>query len=140
MTIVKHNQRNLNNVFEEFLAFPSTWGRDFYHTTTPAVNIHENSDGYHIEVAAPGFQKENFTIKLEDKLLIVSVEKKEQVEKASYKTIRREFVNNNFKRSFTLNEHVNTENIEAKYDDGILKIFIPKKEETKIAPKEIAIQ
>ena len=86
------------------------------------------------------FPIQDFKINVENGLLTISFEKKEETENKGYKTIRREFSVTNFKRSFTLDEKVNAEAIEAKYEDGVLKVFIPKKEEVKIAAKQISIQ
>ena len=141
MTLIKQNPRNLNHLFDEFLNFPTTWGKDFQNNwQIPAVNIHETNEGYHVELNVPGRNKEDFKINVENGLLTISFEKQEEVENKDYKTIRREFSHTSFKRSFSLDEKVNAENIQAKYDNGILKLFLPKKEEVKTAPKQITIQ
>jgi HSP20 family protein len=141
MTLVKHHAKNLNNVFDEFFGFPSAWGRDFNQNwNIPAANIHETNDGFHIELNAPGRNKEDFKISVENGLLIIGFEKKEETEQKDYKTIRREFSYNSFKRSFSLDDKVNADNIQAKYENGVLKLFIPKKEEVKSAPKQISVQ
>ncbi len=142
MTIVKHNPRIINNVFDElFNGFPTTWGRDFQAATnTPAVNIHETVDAYHVELVAAGRNKEDFKIQLENGLLTISYEKKENVEQKEYKTIRKEFSFQSFKRSFSVDEKINADGIQAKYENGVLKLYLPKKEEVKISPKEITIQ
>ena len=124
------------NVFNElFNTFPATAAEN-----TPqnvAVNIAENENGYSLEFNAAGRAKEDFVINVEKDLLTVSFEKKETGEQ---KFIKKEFSANSFKRSFSLDNKINTEAIEAKYDNGILKIFLPKKEEVKNAPKQITIQ
>lgn len=143
MTLVKTNPRNLNNVFDDFFFnFPHNWGRDAQPATwaTPAVNIHETKDGYHLEINAPGRNKEDFKVSVDNGLLTVQYEVKEETENKDYKTIRREFTYKSFKRSFTLDEKVNADGIQAKYDNGILKLFVPKKEEVKLEPKQISIQ
>ena len=142
MTLVKHgNPRNINYLFDEiFNTFPSNWGSDSHaHKVNPSVNIHETSDGYHLELTAPGLNKEDFKIHAADGLLTISYEKKEETEQKEYKTIRREFIQRSFKRSFGLDDKVNVDGIEAKYENGILKLLLPKKEEVKVTPKEITI-
>ena len=142
MTIIKNNPIAYQNLFDElFSNFPSTWGKDTAtNWSSIPTNIHETENGYYLELNAAGRNKQDFKINVENGLLTISFEKKEETENKGYKTIRREFSVTNFKRSFTLDEKVNAEAIEAKYEDGVLKVFIPKKEEVKIAAKQISIQ
>ncbi len=137
MTFVKQNYRNVNNVFDELFNTAPAWNRAL---NVPPVNIHENEDGYHIELQAPGLQKDDFKINVEKGLLTISYEKKSEEENKNYKTHRKEFAVSSFKRSFSLDEKVNAEEIKAKYDAGVLQIFLPKKEEVKASPKQIEIQ
>jgi len=133
--------KNLPNVFDElFNSFPATWGNDVRTNSTTQVNITESDNGYNLEFNAPGRNKEDFKINVDKGLLTVSYEKKEQAETNELKSIRKEFSYQSFKRSFSLDEKINAEGIEAKYENGILKVFLPKKEEVKVAPKEIAVQ
>ncbi len=138
MTLVKQNYRNVNNIFDElFNTVPATWNKAM---NVPPVNIHENEEGFHIELQVPGLQKEDFKINVEKGLLTISYEKKSETEQKNYKTHRREFSVSSFKRSFSLDEKVNAEEIKAKYDAGVLQVFLPKKEEVKVSPKQIEIQ
>lgn len=138
MTLVKSNYKNLNNLFDEFFnTVPSTWSKDL---NVPPVNIHENGEGYVLELVAPGLNKEDFKVNLEKGLLTISYEKKTENENKEQKTHRREFSLNSFRRSFSVEENINVDGIEAKYENGILKLYLPKKEEVKVSPKEIAIQ
>lgn len=142
MTLVKNNPRVANNIFDElFFNFPTNWGRDAQTTasTKPPVNIHESAEGFTLELSVPGRNKEDFKIHFENGLLTIAFEKAEEKENTAYKTIRREFSFQSFKRSFTLDETVNADGIQAKYDNGVLALFIPKKEEVKVAPKQITI-
>lgn len=141
MTLVKRNPANFNFLFDEFFnGFPAHWGKDQVHNHfAPAVNIHETTDGYHVELNVPGRNKEDFKVSIDNNLLTIAFEQKEIVENKDYKTLRREFSFKSFKRSFTLDEKVNADAIQAKYENGILKLYLPKKEEVKVAPKEIAI-
>jgi len=142
MAIVKQNPKVFGNVFDDlFNSFPASWGKDFENSfVTIPVNIHETNEGYHIELMAPGRNKEDFAINIEEGLLTVGFEKKEETENKDYKTVRKEFSCKSFKRSFSVDDKINTEAIQAKYEDGILKLFLPKKEEVKTTPRQIAIQ
>ena len=110
-------------------------------TTLPSVNILENKDDYMIEVAAPGFSKSDFKIELNHDLLTISSNKETKNENnEGQQFTRREFSYQSFSRSFTLPNTVDSDKIGAQYENGILKIAIPKKEEAKPKPKqEIAV-
>ncbi|MCW3113400.1 MAG: heat shock protein Hsp20 [Segetibacter sp.] len=133
--------KSLTKVFDElFDAFPTTWGNDVRSNTTAPVNINETENGYDLQFNVPGRNKEDFKINVENGLLTVSYEKKEQAEAKETKAVRKEWSFQSFKRSFSLDEKINADAIEAKYDNGILKVYLPKKEEVKNAPKQISIQ
>lgn len=138
MTILKNNPVN---VFDELLnQFPNTWGRDTQTGyPTASVNIHETDDAFHLELNAPGRNKTDFAIEVNKGLLTISYEKKEETTEQNYKTVRREFTYRSFKRSFSLDDKINTDGIEARYENGVLKLLLPKKEEVKITPKQINI-
>ncbi len=142
MTLVKRNPASINYLFDElFNGFPATWGKDVQNTwSVPATNIHETKDGYHVELNAPGRNKEDFKINVENGLLTISFQQKAQEENNDYKTLRREFVLQSFKRSFSVDDKVNADSIQAKYENGVLKLYLPKKEEVKAQPKQIEIQ
>jgi len=110
-------------------------------TTLPSVNIKENTDEFLVEVAAPGLKKIDFNIEVENDTLTISSEKQlENEEKEGERVTKREFSYQSFTRSFSLPVLVERENITAKYEDGILNITIPKKEEAKPQPpKKIEI-
>ncbi len=111
-------------------------------TTLPSVNIKENPEGFEVEVAAPGFDKSDFNIELDGDVLTISSEKQiENETKEDERFTKREFSYQSFTRSFTLPEVVESDKITAKYDKGILRIAIPKKEEAKPKPvKQIAVK
>ena len=139
MTIVKNNYKSLNNLFDEFFNnVPQTWNREA-NLTIPSVNIYETINGYQLELVAPGLQKEEIKVNLEKGLLSISYDKKNSNEEKEYKTLKKEFCLSSFKRSFTLDDNINNEGIHAKYENGILKLFLPKKDEVKVLTKEIAI-
>lgn len=142
MTLVKHHPAYFGNVFGElFNSFPADWGKDMQTSfAIPPVNIHETSDGYHVSLSAPGRNKEDFKVDVDKGLLTISFEKKEEAENKEYKTIRREFSFQSFKRSFKVDEKINTDGIQAKYENGILQLFLPKNESVKAEPRQINVQ
>ncbi|KJD32056.1 heat-shock protein [Tamlana nanhaiensis] len=108
--------------------------------TLPKVNIRETSDAYFVDMAVPGMKKSDFEINLEDQLLSISTQVNEENQFEDENFNRREFGYASFKRSFTLPETVNEDKIKARYNDGILSIHLPKKEEAKQKPpKQITI-
>lgn len=102
---------------------------------TPAVNVQENDNEFVIELAAPGLVKEDFNIELDNEVLTISSEKKNEVKEEKDSYTRKEFSYSTFKRSFNLPDTVNVTEIIASYDSGILLVKLPKKEEAKVQPK-----
>lgn len=111
----------------------------WYHVSTPAVNIAESKESYRVEVAAPGLSKEDFKVNVDNGILTISSEKEKQKEEVNEKYTRKEFNYGSFKRSFTLPDEVEIEKISANHKDGVLNIFIPKKEPVSIPVKDIEI-
>lgn len=111
-------------------------------TTLPSVNIKENAENFTVEVAAPGFEKGDFKLELNHDLLTISSEKKVENEtKDGERFTKREFSYQSFTRSFTLPNTADGERIAASYENGILTVSIPKKEEAKPKPaRTIEIQ
>jgi HSP20 family protein len=143
MTMVKlHSpaQKNLNNFFDEFFNELPAFGKTVNNLFSPAVNILETSDAYHLELNAPGRNKEDFQIAVDKGLLTISYEKKEEAKNDDVKVVRREFSYQSFKRSFTVDEKINAEAIQAKYENGLLKLLLPKKAEQQQPVKTITIQ
>ena len=110
-------------------------------TTVPSVNIKESPDGFEVELAAPGFLKTDFNIDLDHDQMTISSEKKVENEtKDGEEFARREFSYQSFSRSFTLPNSADAEKIKATYENGILRVSIPKKDSAKPKPpKQIAI-
>jgi HSP20 family protein len=106
------------------------------------VNITENKEDYRVSVAAPGLKKSDFKIDVEGNMLTISSEKEESKEEKDARYTRKEYSYSSFNRSFALPEEVNREKIEATYEDGVLKVLLPKKEEVKkmAVSKHIAIK
>jgi HSP20 family protein len=108
-------------------------------TTIPAVNIKETADNYEVQVAAPGMTKDDFKVELDGNSLTISSEKSQQNEqKEGERFSRKEFSYQSFQRTFTLQKDVvDIDKIQAKYDNGILHLMIPKKEEVKQKPPRL---
>ena len=106
----------------------------------PAVNIIEEDDAFRIEVAAAGLSRKDFSISLEQDILTVSADKKEKKRDKQDSYTRREFNYTNFSRSFRIDESIDQEKLQAKHADGILTIYLPKKEEAaQPGPRNIEI-
>ena len=105
----------------------------------PAVNIEEQEDKYVLELAAPGKSKKDFNIELDNDLLTISSEIKEEhkSEDKNRNFTRREFSYESFRRSFTLPDSVDTTKVKANYKNGVLLVDLPKREEAKKQPKRL---
>lgn len=114
---------------------PSVFSSNFNEgMTLPKVNIRESADAYFVEVAVPGLKKSDFNISLDNKTLSISTEIREENEQKEENYTRREFEYSSFRRTFLLPETVEEDKIKAKYNDGILSIHLPKKEEARQKP------
>lgn len=141
MNLIRFNQHPVNMLSElmedfdrNFVFRPQT--RNF----TPSVNISETEEGFGLELAAPGLNKEDFKVNLDNNVLTISAELRNENEEKSEKLIRREFSYSSFSRSFSLPKSIDLDKIKADYKDGILKIGLPKREEAKVAVnREISI-
>lgn len=137
-------EKTFNNFIDDFFPqLPSILHDEFVAPLskqfTP-VNVKQNDTGYILEVVAPGFTKEDFKIALDNYKLTISAEKKFNAENTTEKLIRKEYKFQSFKRSFTIDEKTDVENISAKYENGVLTLNLPLKGEVKEAAKEISIQ
>lgn len=108
-------------------------GRSFAALTVPAVNVSEDKDAFKLSVAAPGMKKGDFKIDLDGNVLTVSAETEQKKEEKGEKFSRQEYNYSSFSRSFNLPDSVNKDKIEAHYEEGVLKLKLPKKEEAKKA-------
>jgi HSP20 family protein len=115
------------------------WGKVM---KVPAVNVTNNKDNFMVSLAAPGLKKEDFRIDVEGNMLTISSEKEETKEEKDEKYTRKEYNYSSFSRSFTLPDEVKKEKIDAVYQDGVLKLTLPKNEETRKASvaKHIAVK
>lgn len=100
----------------------------------PAVNIKEDAENFTLEIAVPGMKKEDFNIDIDNKILSVSSEKRNESQETKGNYTRREFGYSSFKRTFTLPDSVDSDNINATYKNGILSVDLPKKDEAKQKP------
>jgi HSP20 family protein len=135
-------ERSLNSFVDDlFTEFPVLFKNDVQPQVRgfAPVNITETDKGYALEVVAPGFDKSDFKVNLDQQVLTVSAEKKEESGKATGKEIRKEYHYRSFKRSFTIDENIDAAGIEAQYVNGVLTLNLPKKEIVKETAKEINI-
>ena len=146
MTLVKRNGNLLNPLpvnFDDFFNRDLfNWGNSNFsdtNTSVPAVNIKETAENYEVEVAAPGMSKKDFKVELDGNTLIISSERSHQnEERADERYSRKEFSYQSFKRTFILQKDVvDIDKIEAKYENGLLQLLIPKKEEAKPKPPRL---
>lgn len=117
------------------LTFDRLWKKDF----APAVNVAEEEKKFEIEFAAPGMRKEDFKIQVNEGVLTVSAERKEEKEEKKKNYTRQEYSYNSFSRSFALPENAKIEDIKARYENGVLKLDIAKKAVAVSKTKEIAV-
>ena len=142
MSLIKFNNRFPWNTsaLSNFLSADDFFNDDFFtkDSLMPAMNVKENDDNFEIELAAPGFTKDDFEVTLDNDGLHISAEKKEEQEEKKEDYLRKEFSYNSFKRSLKLPDSVNLDkDVKAKYTKGILKLGLVKKEEAKVAPKKV---
>ncbi len=129
MSLIKWNPDN--SMFPAF----SSWMDDFFPdngfktmkgVSMPAVNVSETKSAFKLKVAAPGFKKEDFKLEVQNGMLMISGETKEEKEEKDEQYTRQEYSFSSFSRSFTLPENVKGDDIAAEYKDGVLKITLPK--------------
>jgi len=148
MSVIKRNGNSLPafpSLFDDFFSREFfNWGNSNFSstsTTVPAVNIKESAEGFKVEVAAPGMEKKDFVITLDGNQLTISSAKQNEETKKEENYTRREFSYQSFTRTFQLpKDVVDSEKIIATYENGLLQLTIPKKEEARQkGPKQIAI-
>lgn len=130
MSLVKWNNKNLfPTFFDDFFAdtealYPATANR----FSQVAVNISESENAFHLELAAPGLNKEDFNIEINNQTLFINFEQEENKEENEKNYTRKEYSFNSFSRSFRLPDNTIDTDINARYENGILKVDIKKKE------------
>ncbi|QYA25775.1 Hsp20/alpha crystallin family protein [Gramella sp. MT6] len=143
MSLIKRNETGwLPSVFDDM--FRTDWlggttNVNSIGTSIPAVNIMETEDSFNVEVAAPGMTKEDFNIELDNDVLTISSEDKKENETTDKngRFTRKEFSYSTFKRAFSLPDSVDSAKISASYNNGVLEIALPKKEEAKVQAKRL---
>ena len=148
MTHVKFNRKPFEGTFNTFVddlitELPALFKNEFNigeRRGSVPVNVKETEKSYRLEVIAPGFEKTDFTINIDQNLMTISAEKKEDVNQEGEKQIRREYHFRSFKRSFTIDEKIDATNIEATYINGMLVLNLPKKETVKASATKIVIK
>ena len=127
MAIIKSNQANypsiFNGLFENLPFFESEF---FNMSKLPATNVKETETAFHVELAVPGFKKEDIKVNVEEDVLSVSAEIKAEKDEKDEKFTRKEFSYSSFNRKFQLPSNINKDQIEAKYENGILNLKINK--------------
>jgi HSP20 family protein len=131
------------SVLDDFFKPWNSWSDSDFEKrfSMPAVNITENNDDYKINIAVPGLNKHDFKIDVDGNLLTISAEKEEKKDEKEKNFTRREYNYSSFSRTFTLPEGANADKIDATYENGELKLSLPKKEDTKkSATKSISVK
>tara|TARA_Y100000768_G_scaffold387183_1_gene377598 strand:- start:9 stop:437 length:429 start_codon:yes stop_codon:yes gene_type:complete len=138
MRIVKYNNNN-NNVFPSLMNefFNDDFGLNFFNRnySVPSVNSIENNDSFEIDLAVPGMKKEDFSIELNDKILVISSESSNNIENDKMRL--NEFNFSSFQRSFRVPDSVDQDKIKANYKNGILKIKLPKRKDSISKPNRV---
>jgi HSP20 family protein len=143
MTVRLHHpaRKSFDSVVDDFFnSIPGLWNDGYSGINLAPVNITESANGFNLDVSVPGINKEDIKVNIEKGLLTISYEKKEEQKAEDVKSIRREFNHRSFKRSFTIADQIDGEAIQAKYENGILKLYLPKKEQVKDSPKQVVVQ
>ena len=143
-TIIRKRNCTSPSIFDEF--FNDSYLPGFFEHNSksngpfsPAVNVEETDKEYRIEVAAPGLEKDDLNVSVDDGVLTIKAEKKAENEENKETYIRREFSFTSFSRSFTLPEEIEVEKISAKHKNGVLNVSLPKTE-VKVSPvKDVKI-
>ena len=139
MNLVKRSAVNFPSILDELLKPDWLGGTQSFNATIPAVNVKENDTRFELELAVPGKTKDDFNIEIDRNVLTISSEFKnenEEIDGEGRYTLK-EFSYSSFRRSFTLPETVNAENINAFYENGVLNVMLPKKEEALPKPKRL---
>lgn len=137
MNLIKRNTVPFPSIIDELLKPDWLGGMQSFNNNIPAVNIKETDTSFGIELAAPGKTKEDFNIEIDHNVLTISSEEKSEKEETQGKYTRKEFNYSSFRRAFTLPETVNTDSINATYENGVLYVALPKKEEALPKPKRL---
>ncbi len=146
MTITKYRPQStfvspFNELVNEFFGrdIGQFFGSDDMKRSIPSVNIVERENDFDLRMLAPGFSKDDLKLRVENDVLTISAEKKNEELKENERFTRREYSHSAFTRSFRLPETVKVENIKAEFQNGVLHLSIPKAEQQKPKALEIPI-
>ncbi len=137
MSIVKRNNLFFPSLMNEFMGPDWFGGTEKWNTSVPAVNIKDNTENFELELAVPGMKKDDFSVEIDNDVLTISSEVQTENEENKDNYTRKEFSFTSFKRAFTLPDTVDGAKIDAKYEDGILRLILPKKQEALPKPKRM---
>lgn len=145
MNLTVKKNGGLPSLFSDFFRNDSLFNRDLFDfdsdlfparvgVNVPSANITETPKEFNLELAAPGLERKDFNIEIENNMLRISAEKKEEKREEDSEYSRREYSFNSFSRTFTMPDNIKEDNIKAKYENGILKVTIPKLKESSVKP------
>ena len=137
MSLIRRNTGLFPSLWNDVLTPDWFGGVDQFNHTMPAVNIREGETDFTLELAVPGQKREDFNVEVDNDVLTISMESKDEKAEKEGEFTRREFRYTSFRRAFTLPETVNQDDIRADYKDGILRFTLPKKEEALPKPKRL---
>lgn len=134
MNLIRKQNSRFPSIMEEF--FNNNWNASIsdYSNSKPAVNVKEDDKSFTLQIAAPGINKNDFEISLENRVLSIEVVKKDEHDVNDFTS--KEFDYNSFKRSFSIPKSIELLKINASYINGILKINLPKNKEDQLQPKK----
>jgi HSP20 family protein len=144
MNLIVKKNGGLPSLLSDFFAQSPLLGKDWFDfdsslpsrlgINVPTANITETAKEFQLELAAPGLQRKDFNVEVDNHTLKISSEKEEEKKEDESEYFRREYSFNSFVRTFTLPDNVKENAIDAKYENGILKVIIPKLKETPVKP------
>nr|WP_299069775.1 Hsp20/alpha crystallin family protein [uncultured Allomuricauda sp.] len=137
MSIVKRNNVFFPSLMNDLLRPDWFGGTENWNTNFPAVNIKDNTEGFELELAVPGLKKDDFKVEVDNDILTISSEITSENKETKDNYTRKEFSFRSFKRAFTLPETVDGTKIDASYENGVLKLTLPKKDEALPKPKRL---
>ena len=137
MNLIKSQKPLFPSLVDEFLKNDWQVNVPSFSTTVPAVNIKETDTAFHLDLAAPGKQKSDFEVEIDDNVLSISSKTSEEKKCTAEKYTRMEYSYNSFRRTFTIPDSVNLTKIEANYSEGILSVILPKRKEALPQPKKV---
>lgn len=137
MALLKRNLPAFGNLSD---FFDDDWFSVKSSDLLPAINVSDNDGNYEIEMAVPGFKKEEFNVSIENGVLTISAKTQKEEEEKKKNYTRKEFSSKSFSRSFTLPDNIDENSIDAEYKDGVLKVLLHKSEKELPAKRSVSIK